>query len=524
MSADRSLPTKLILLYSLATTVLFLLFFGYQFNTGDQLEHLPPVYQKLDASLYPHDFYMNAYNQTFTVRYFFVELIYLLSFVGSVSTVCFILTFLCIWASIMGIMKLAGLYSNNPINQVIAPIFVLFIFYYFTVGGNQIQYNILTCSTLAKALGIWGIYFCLKEKWLWAFVLVGVASLFQVLVGFQLFLIFGGIVLIHLRKYSLVNIFVWIACYFLFAGCMLIPILLQQKASITMDSESHKLFYLIMNEFRNPAHYEPQLFPLMDYFKASALLITASLMLYKSNLKLKSETGIFILLILGGIVVYVLLNNVFHIYEVTKIQWFKTTIWLALFSSIVISFWVSERLSFFQNLILSKPIKIASLAFILVGMFAITNSSAIPIEKFKHRYKVGNYERDSLEKMYEWVSKNTQEDAVFLVPPDDMGFLCQAKRSQVISFKAIIHEPKFMMDWYRKVSRIYGVDISDLGDTSIMELAVNNYYTKQFSFKQNERVAYRLDNLKTCKFSKNLGKTMHQSGDWILTKFEPSHD
>ena len=67
-----SLP---ILGYALFVAALFLFVRGYQFNTDDQAEHLPQVYQMLDSELYPNDYFVNASNSIFTVRYYYEKLV-----------------------------------------------------------------------------------------------------------------------------------------------------------------------------------------------------------------------------------------------------------------------------------------------------------------------------------------------------------------------------------------------------------------------------------------------------------------
>ena len=67
-----SLP---ILGYACFIAACFLFVRGYQFNTDDQAEHLPQIYQILDSELYPHDYFVNASNSIFTVRFYYEKLV-----------------------------------------------------------------------------------------------------------------------------------------------------------------------------------------------------------------------------------------------------------------------------------------------------------------------------------------------------------------------------------------------------------------------------------------------------------------
>ena len=80
-------------LYFFLVAIAYIFCNGYLFNTGDQAEHLPQVYQKLNPELYPNDFFLNYYNQTFTVRYYFTYVVYAFSLVVGVKASCFIIYF-----------------------------------------------------------------------------------------------------------------------------------------------------------------------------------------------------------------------------------------------------------------------------------------------------------------------------------------------------------------------------------------------------------------------------------------------
>jgi hypothetical protein len=153
-----------------------------------------------------------------------------------------------------------------------------------------------------------------------------------------------------------------------------------------------------------------------------------------------------------------------------------------------------------------------------VLLFIIFNSSAIPFEKINGRYKLGSYKRSDQQKMHEWIEKNTSKEAVFLVSPTDISFLCEAKRSLLIGYKAVIHEPYFMIPWAEKFQRIYQIQHTTNSPQSAYELAVNSYSSKIYFPLPNERVDYRIDNLNECKFANQLGEIVHKEGKLVLTR------
>jgi hypothetical protein len=120
--------------------------------------------------------------------------------------------------------------------------------------------------------------------------------------------------------------------------------------------------------------------------------------------------------------------------------------------------------------------------------------------------------------MHAWIKENTPKDAVFLIPPDDDAFACEAQRSQIVGFKAIIHEPRFLIPWYYDIVKAYGVDSAKVGrKTNAAEMLLQS-----FNNRSNEEIPlqydYRLDHLKDCKVINKLGHEVHRTGEYVLTK------
>src|ERR1035437_2386488 len=130
--------------------------------------------------------------------------------------------------------------------------------------------------------------------------------------------------------------------------------------------------------------------------------------------------------------------------------------WINAFCSMFIAIGLSEII--FKNSNEDKIIKygrVLSSIGIPVLLFIILNSAMIPINKLQGRYMVGNYKKSDLTLMHEWIAANTEKDAVILTAPTDFYFACEAKRSMPIGWKAIIHEPFFMIPWYKKFTDVY---------------------------------------------------------------------
>ncbi|MGE3825953.1 MAG: hypothetical protein AB7G44_17150, partial [Bacteroidia bacterium] len=262
-----------LLLYSFFLALLFLFYKGYTFNSWDQAECLPQVYQLLDSSLYSTDFFMQEYHKAFTVRFYFVYFIYGLSYIFSVPSVCFALTVVSLFLSIFYFIKITQHFTDSKLAMLISPVFAFFIFFNFTVGGNQIQSNSMIPGTLSAVFAIVAIHLCLKQKYNLSFLLLGIGTLFQPLVTLQVFLILVPVMFLRIKYIGLTKIMLAVVVYLVFSAPMLLPVLYRQFF-IHVDYDSH-LYYQVLYRFRNHLHYLPSLFPVSDYVKLSVLVIAA---------------------------------------------------------------------------------------------------------------------------------------------------------------------------------------------------------------------------------------------------------
>jgi hypothetical protein len=216
--------------------------------------------------------------------------------------------------------------------------------------------------------------------------------------------------------------------------------------------------------------------------------------------------------------VYWLALEHFDIAQMGKTQWFKVTVWIGAFSSIMLAGMLGQMLSGFMSLFSLRkamlPCSILVTSLLLVGMM---NSKYLP-DNLQGKYMVGSRNYSDLEKMHQWIEKNTDKDVSILVSPDNNAFSCQAKRSMPIHFQAIIHEPFFMLPWYADYKEIYGVSVENLEGIDARKAAVEKYNSRNYRGTR-KNIDLRLDNLKTCQFQDELGSVVHQEGDWILTVF-----
>ena len=113
-----SLP---ILGYAFFVAALFLFLKGYQFNTDDQAEHLPQVYQLLDPQLYPHDYYVNDANSVFTVRFYYERFALIVARTVGLEWGLFAFTFLSATLMAFSFGKIAERLFSNRWSVLLAP-------------------------------------------------------------------------------------------------------------------------------------------------------------------------------------------------------------------------------------------------------------------------------------------------------------------------------------------------------------------------------------------------------------------
>lgn len=508
-----SLP---VLGYALFVAALFLFLRGYQFNTDDQAEHLPQIYQMLDSELYPNDYFVNASNSIFTVRHYYEKLVLIVAETVGLEWGLFFLTFCCIALMAYSLARIAEELFGDRWSILLAPVLAMVVFYGFTVGGNHVMYGSFISSTIAKGISAFAVLQFVKSKHLLSGIILGIATLFQPLVGLQLFLILGGIELLF--RWNIKKTFRFAAPYLAVSALILIPTFARQFGeSIEYNKE---LYYEILYRFRNHHHYVPSLFPITHYIKFFGLLALGILSYYLTKPQDKKFYFGFVSLGMTGMLVYWLGLEHLGVLQVGKVQWFKTTVWMGAFSSIMVAGLLGQLLSGYISLSRFKQYVLPfSFSLFLLFTFGITNSKYLP-ESHHHKFMVGKRVHSGLEKMHFWIEENTPKDVSVLVSPDNNAFPCQAKRSMPIHFQAIIHEPFFMMPWYESFVEVYGVSIENLDGIDARAHGVNLYQTRNYR-EADKNIDYRLDNLENSQFVDELGPIVHQEGNWVLSEFLP---
>ncbi|MFN0049016.1 MAG: DUF6798 domain-containing protein [Cytophagales bacterium] len=472
--------------FSLLLTVAFIFLKGYTFNNGDQADHLLPVYEKIANGTFKGDFFMDYQAQSFSIRQAYIWLLFGLNFIAPLALWSFVLTFLCIFSAIFGWSKLAFHLTKNEFAAFISPILIFFVFYGFTVGGCNLMYSIFITSTIAKAFVPWAILYFLGNKYVVSGIIVGIATIFHAIVGLQIFIILGLIMIFNRRETGWKSILLYFSIYFSLASFVIVPnIQLQFFNDFVYDKS---LYNQIFYHFRNPHHYLPRSFPLIQWLK---YLFIIAIIVFTAFFKDKRAKYRSVFLFFGiqtfGLLVYSVMTEGFDIYKFNAIQWFKSTIWVAAFACIFLGEWLSA-FGFFKNIWVKFAWLVQNwklnLAVSFFGLVFMLNANLIPIEKFKSRYQVGNYKKTELQTAHDWIRLHTPKQSLFVAPPSDFGFGCETLRPSLVNCKALVHEPKYMLQWYERISAIYKTTFEDLQGKSFVEAAEMKYKLGDFDSKK----------------------------------------
>lgn len=497
--------------YSFFIAVFFIWKFGYSFNWGEHIEHLPQIYKLQDPGLFNKDYYITGIKSTFSIRFYFVYFFYLLSFILPLPALFFFFTLLCIGATALAWSKITALYTSNSLAILIAPLLILIRFIHYTIGENYIQYNQLICSSLGKALVSMAIWQFLAKKYRISALLLGIATLFHMLAGLQVFIILFFVLVLIRNKKALIEVTI---PFVVVASFILVPVALDQFRHSQVDPQLYKTVYFYL---RFPHHYLISKIPLLPLKNFLLLLITGGVCFWVVPAPDKRTIAYIILVILMGMLCYWLGFEVLELSVIGKFQWMKTSIWLNAFSCIFISILAGKILVYVLDAVILYR-------FLLPGLVILTIAFLIDILFSRaytqtDKYKIGYYKKSDLTLVHEWIKVNTPKDALFVVPPDDNSFSCEAQRSQVIGYKAIVHSPEFMKEWYEKMNEIYGylpLKVESVPVTKYLKQLYHSGYNLTAYKKYG--IKYRLDDMSGN--SLNQGNILYHKGNYTVSEIK----
>lgn len=444
---------------------------GVYLYGNDLIELLPYLKKISQPELYTNDLYISsAWQKPIFERTAFI---YLLKIVHADNTIM-----RCLLHALLTVILIHGIYKLGLFILKKQTLVYWFIFAYFLIsprisfGGNEIYYNSLLASLLAKTFVIYGFYFYLEEKYSRLFICLTFATIFQAAVGFQLWFLFAVIGLIQYKKLGFIKYF---KPYILFG----LPTVLYLLLLLVYSSNAHLIAKDIfqIQEFRNGHHLLIQYLQYKDII-SFLILFLIGIWYYKSN---NQKISTFYFVQFTFLILYIIATSYFHFNPFFNFFWLKTSIYIELFSFIAITDIISSRFVTIQQLIKKESILALSISALCVFFIA------------KNHFTIIRESHDELT-VSKYIKENTAIDAVCLIPPDFTSFKFISERSSYVDFKAFLQDSKYFYPWYDRVQDIYNINYDDrLKKENLFKKSLENYNQINWSNKIQELETKNID-------------------------------
>jgi hypothetical protein len=435
----------------------------FLFASNDLVDVMSYSLYLQDNSLYRHDFYIQHIAGQFpNERIAFASM---LAWMGkTIRWMSFFAHAAFSMLLLAGMYKTASLFIGSRFFRWMVPLVLIGPLYGIAPGDCELYYNMFIASLVAKAIGIWAVYYFIRGKYDIAFGLLIPATFIHPTVGAQLFLIVSGVqfyeVVFRQKTLNWLGILVFLST----AGTWLVMLQLGvHKAGHVGTDQLFEIF-----EFRLAHHFFPAYFHTKDW--VVGLILVATGLFYFTRRKNTRVAGILVVAV-AGMLIYTLSVQFFPLSIVLSSQWFKSYIWTELFGIIA-------GLALIENLFRRKlPEKaLLTLIWILGAGSAIGIHSDLPFfseRKYELFYRdYSDSEADIARKARE----HTPKDALFMVPMEFTGFKYYSQRSLYIDYKSVVHRKDALPEWYERIGLIYGIGVEDRRAVDdLYDMAKKNY-------------------------------------------------
>lgn len=477
----------------LAIYAIIMLRWGYEYGRNDQMQTLGYAKAIANPDLYLNDNYVQGMLEKVPNERFLFS--YIMSWAdGYYEPISFLLHIGFSLALFILLFQLARQFIQKDW-LIWLYLLVLFIpFYNLNLGGNELWYNTFFVSNPIKVIGLAAILLFLKNKYISSFLLLGFSTMLQPVVGFQLFVTLSAILI--LGKWI-----AWISieykaiakamgCFLLTGGIWIVFLkLFFDEASLI----SNETFFDILFEFRAPHHYLP-----FAYSK-KAYLILLPLFIFSFNFYRKKDQklALFFLVSFIGMLIYVLLVEMFHEVNVAALQWFKVSIWMKAFGLIALFAWIESQFKFLDRPVLTK---LAFPSLMLTGLLAVAillfGRAYLPFQ-VPFDWQTLTQRGDAVDIALK-AKSNSPKDALFLHPIGFTELKVYGERSSFVEFKILVHRKNAMKKWYDRLQIAYGpgMDIENKGFKAY-EVAERNMKERTASFYSNLKKTNGIDYLIT---------------------------
>ncbi|MEA5466863.1 DUF6798 domain-containing protein [Leptothoe sp. PORK10 BA2] len=328
----------------LAMALCGLVAYGYNFSQENVFNQMPAVMALLDPTLYSQDFYVQEMMQFTPRSYYYYALALPVKLGLSLPVVCFIYFAIAFTGFSLGLYALGRDLGQSKLSAAVLAFLGLAVADG-TVGYTDLFRREPLPSIYAMGIAIWGIYFCLQQRWIRGYVLFGLSCLLQILIGVLPGLLLTPALIVHSMRTKRPQQVLWAWAALLgLAGLVYSPMVLTGTTSSDLLSGAD--FVWLYGHVRHPHHIIMSVFSVkawwrfVFFFVAGLACVYGSQRLHqhhKVTLALTMVTGCCLLAVGYGLV------ELYPVATVVKLQLARTSPFILLMVLVAIAVYASEH-------------------------------------------------------------------------------------------------------------------------------------------------------------------------------------
>lgn len=417
--------------------------YGYEQGGGDQTELICLIKATQHPSLYPVDAFVRGYQDHqphFRTVSSLLPMILPFSWENSV----WILYVISAFGLLLGLERIASVWIQSLGLRILLLFVFLYQYSHWKIGYHDLYYPGYIASLTGSAIAGWSVYVFLCKRRMYAYLLLGLATIVHGPSGWVLFPVFLLIDLADLTQGKInVRSFISASLPYWFTGfAFTVLIVLKNKSG---DSKDLFEWYVLL---RNPHHYLISHTRLLSVIM-NVLVILSGVWLAYSFRFLRRLLSVFG----SGLVVlvaYVLCVEVMHSGMIAMTQFWILDTWLYFLGWLCI-FAVAEKLIPWEKDSFRMQVGGVVCAFLLMVWVGPLSGKSFP---WFNQYNTSPRMHE-LSSAYSFIRCQTDTQSLFIYPPSLSSFKSLSERSSFVDLKAVIPRADWMKNWWKKLQILY---------------------------------------------------------------------
>ncbi|NEQ49846.1 MAG: hypothetical protein F6K11_06885 [Leptolyngbya sp. SIO3F4] len=331
-------------LTQLAMALCGLVAYGYTFSRENVFNQMPAVMALLDPTLYGQDFYVQEMIRFTPRSYYYYALALPVKLGISLPVVCFLYFAIAFIAFSLGLYAIGCYLGQSKLSAAVL-VFLGLAVADGTVGYTDLFRRAPLPSVYAIGIAIWGIYFCLRQRWIRGYLFLGISCLLQILIGVLPGLLLTPALIFHSVRTKRPQQVLWAwGVLLVLAGLIYSPMVLAGNTG--SDLLSGVDFVWLYGYVRHPHHIIMSTFSVKAWWRLVYFMAAGFLCLYgsqrlqsshKVTLGLTMATGCCLLAMGYGLV------ELYPVATVAKLQFARATPFMLLIALAAVSVYASEH-------------------------------------------------------------------------------------------------------------------------------------------------------------------------------------